>query len=281
MDDERRASMKVLSMTGGHRVDHEAFFAMMISVADELNAGWCHSVQPPAQRWLAAGSGFDAVVLHDLPGLALARGTAPTPIKPSERVRTDLRDMTDAGVGIIVLHHALAGWPTWDGWAEALGARFSYAPGSLRGCPLPSSGTRLETFTISPQPGGHRVCAGIESFTITDEPYHFWIDEDRVVPLLRSDVDMDGARFISTYEHVLVGEEQAPSCEALGTGSNLVGWATAVGASPVVVIQPGDSGATFAHPMYRKLLANALAWVTSEPAKAWAMQQHRHLDTGD
>ncbi len=264
-------------------MDLDAFFAMMGWAAQELGASWCHSVQPSAQKWLAVDTPFDVVVLHDLPGLALARGTAPQPIEPSREVRNNLREMTDAGVGIVVLHHALAGWPTWDGWADALGGRFNYAPGSYRGQPLPSSGTRLDTFTVSPQPGGHPVCAGIcagiEPFTLTDEPYHCWIDEQGVVPLLRSDVDMDGARFISTYEHVLVGEAEAPNCAALGTGSNLVGWATAVGSSPVVVIQPGDSGATFAHPMYRKLLANAIEWVASESAGSWAVQQNRQLDT--
>ncbi len=120
-------------MTGGHRVDTDAFFAMMASTADALDAAWSHGFQPSAQRWLAGDCPFDVVVLHDLPGIALARGTAPRPIAPSMQVRSDLRDMTEAGVGIVVLHHALAAWPTWDGWADALGARFSYAPGTYRG----------------------------------------------------------------------------------------------------------------------------------------------------
>ncbi len=265
-------------MTGGHRVDLDAFFAMMAATAGELDARWCHAFQPSAQGWLVADCPFDAVLLHDLPGLSLARGSAPTPIDPSLQVREDLLAMTESGVGIVVLHHALAGWPSWDGWADTLGGRFSYAPGSLHGRNLVSSGTRIETFTLTAVDVHHPVCKGIAPFTITDEPYHCWIDEDRVVPLWRSNVDMDGERFIASYEHVLVGKDLAPNCASAGVGSTLVAWATAVGSSPIVVIQPGDSGATFAHPSYRKLLANAMGWVASEPAKRWARHLNRHLD---
>jgi type 1 glutamine amidotransferase len=42
------------------------------------------------------------------------------------------------------------------------------------------------------------------------------------------------------------------------------------GRSPIVYIQPGDTAATFALPAYRRLLANAIAWVASAEAKAWA-----------
>ncbi len=46
----------------------------------------------------------------------------------------------------------------------------------------------------------------------------------------------------------------------------------------LVVIQPGDSGDTFLHPSYRRLVANAIAWVSSGPAKVWAGQQGKNLD---
>jgi uncharacterized protein len=55
-----------------------------------------------------------------------------------------------------------------------------------------------------------------------------------------------------------------------------VAWATSSGNSPIVFVEPGDSGATFALPAYRRLLGNALAWVASTDARAWASS--RRLD---
>ncbi len=45
-------------------------------------------------------------------------------------------------------------------------------------------------------------------------------------------------------------------------------WATAIERSPVVYIQPGDSAATFGNEQYRRLVANALTWVSSPDAHA-------------
>jgi len=37
-----------------------------------------------------------------------------------------------------------------------------------------------------------------------------------------------------------------------------------------VVVQPGDSAQTFGLPGYRRLLGNALEWVSSAEARSWA-----------
>jgi hypothetical protein len=94
--------------------------------------------------------------------------------------------------------------------------------------------------------------------------------EDDVVPLLRTDADLDGRWFVSTYEHVLYGEDAAPDCSALPPASDLIGWATVAERSPVVYLQPGDSAETFGLAPYRRLVANALAWVASPEAHQWA-----------
>ena len=58
---------------------------------------------------------------------------------------------------------------------------------------------------------------------------------------------MDGRLFISTYEHVVVGEAEAPDCRDHPPASDLIAWATVAERSPVVYVQPGDSATTFAH----------------------------------
>lgn len=50
-------------------------------------------------------------------------------------------------------------------------------------------------------------------------------------------------------------------------------WAKRVRNSPVVASEAGDGTAAYANPFFRRLLANAIAWVASEDARAWARQR--------
>ncbi len=262
--------MNLLSVTGGHRVDLDAFRAMVDAVCDERGWRHAHAVQPAAQRWLDAPTPFDAVLCHDIPGLHLKRGEPPRPIDPEPWVREALGRLFDAGTGLVILHHALAGWPSWDAWAGALGGRFLYAPGPMHGADWPSSGTRIDTYTAQVADPAHPVCDGVDDFELTDELYCCPVFVDRIVPLVRTDADMSPERFISTYEHVIVGEDAAPRCHGHPHPTDLIAWASSAGRSPIIVIQPGDSAATFALAPYRRLVANALGWVASPEARAWA-----------
>jgi type 1 glutamine amidotransferase len=263
---------RVLAVTGGHSFDLDAFRSMFTEICEPREWVWAHSVQPSAQRWFDAthGRNWDAIVCHDVPGLSLKRGDPPHPVGPTEKEKQAITSLLDAGQGMVITHHALAGWPAWDGWATAIGGRFNYAPGPLRGRDWPSSGTRIDTYTANVVDTAHPVCAGVDDFTFTDELYCCPIFEEEVVPLVRSDADFDPGLFISTYEHVLVGEEAAPKSVGHPQPSNLICWAKVAGRSPLVYIQPGDSASTFAIPQYRRLLANAIAWVASQEARDWA-----------
>ena len=53
-------------------------------------------------------------------------------------------------------------------------------------------------------------------------------------------------------------------------GSNLVGWIKTYRRSPVVYLQFGDGPSAYADANYRKLLGNAIAWVSSQDARDWA-----------
>ncbi|MCW2613514.1 MAG: hypothetical protein JWN08_508 [Frankiales bacterium] len=268
---------RVLLLTGGHRVDHDALLAMVGALAAERGWRWAHAVQPTALGWLQPGTPWDVLLCHDLPGLHLRRGEPPAPRGPSAEVAAAITGLLDQGVGLVATHHALAGWPGWDGWADALGGRFLYAPGPLHGDPWPSSGTRITSYTARPVSPEHPVCAGVGELALTDELYCCPVFEDQVVPLLRHDADVDPSRFVSTYEHVLHGEDAAPDCTGHPPASDLVAWATSSGPSPVVYVQPGDSAATFTVPGYRRLVGNAVDWVASEPARTWARARTTRL----
>jgi type 1 glutamine amidotransferase len=250
---------RLLAITGGHRVDLDAFAAMVDAACAALGWTWTHDEQPAAQRWLSGEHAheWDAILLHDLPGLTLARGSEPEPAGPSPEVRRGVAELLDAGTGIVATHHALAGWPTWDGWAEVLGGRFLYAPGRLRGTDVPASGYRMDTYRVVPVTD-HPVCTGVEPFELTDELYLCPVFEGDVEPLLTTDADTSPGSMIDTYREVRHGERVAAPAQP---GSNLLGWATAPGNSRVVYLLPGHTAGTMQHPMYRRLLTNAVAWV--------------------
>src|SRR6187455_3190468 len=110
---------RLLAITGGHRFDLDAFRAMLDAVCADLGWRWEHATQPEAQDRLRpdeAGE-WDAILLHDIPGLTLARGAEPVVHEPTADIRRDVLRMLEQGVGIVATHHSLAGWPSWDDWA--------------------------------------------------------------------------------------------------------------------------------------------------------------------
>lgn len=266
---------ELLAVTGGHSFDGNAFTGLVDSVASTLSWTGRQVSAADADTLLTAtnAGAFAAVLLYDLPGLDLRRGHRPTPVGPDPATRRRLSEWLDAGQGLVALHHALAGWPAWDGWAAALGGRFLYAPGALRGEQLPASGYRWASVAIDVV-ADHPVCDGVESFVIDDELYRCPVFESEVAPLLSTTADPSTTAMIDTFAAVIDGVQRPASA---GPGSRLVGWATSAGRSPIVYLQPGHGPATMAHPMYRRLVANACRWVASTEAHEWAGSRGRDV----
>jgi type 1 glutamine amidotransferase len=108
-----------------------------------------------------------------------------------------------------------------------------------------------------------------EGFEIEDELYLFEACEDDVLPLLRSDYDFVDENFFSAALAVR-GEMLSRRGWSHPPGTNLVAWARRQGASPIVTIAMGDGPSAYANPGFRGLLENAVRWVASPEAHAWA-----------
>jgi len=256
---------RLLAITGGHRYDHDAFTTMLDAVCTDLGWTWAHESQPDAQRWLRpehAGH-WDAILLHDIPGLTLARGEQPIVTAPTDEVQRGVRDLLAVGQGLVATHHSLAGWPSWDEWAGVLGGRFLYAPGSLRGDDVPASGYRMATYTVDVVAPAHPICEGIAAFDVDDELYLCPVFEDEVTHLLATSADLSPEGMIDTYREVTTGECLPAPCQP---GSQLLGWAREHGPSRVVYVLPGHSAGTMANSVYRRLIANACAWAARREA---------------
>lgn len=161
--------------------------------------------------------------------------------------------------------HALFGWPLWEDYMDITGGCFITQPRVINGTEMPPSGWRTPVpHRLSVIAPDHPVTAGLpESFEIDDEVYLTapgW--EAQVTPPLTSDYDMDPKHF--TVSRWPMESWHHPR------GTDVVAWAKASGASPVVGIAGGDGPSAYASPHYRRLLANAIAWVSSAEARDWA-----------
>jgi type 1 glutamine amidotransferase len=215
--------------------------------------------------------GFDALVLYDMPGLDFAAPERPAYVEPDPEFKAGLLALLDAGKGVVALHHAIAGWPAWPEYAELLGGRFLYRPGPLRGENRADSGYRHDVdHEVAVLDTGHPVTADVpQRFRLTDELYLGEVFEDLVHPLLASDAAFAREGF---YSATLAVNGQMFSNEgwAHPDGSNLIGWTKRARNSPLVYLQPGDGPPTYEDANYRRLLENAIRWVASPEALAWA-----------
>lgn len=266
----------MLVVTKGHPFDQGAFHAMLeavLEMARPLFDGgyeWTHVEQPAAQVLLAPEhvAQYDAVLFYDLPGLWFRVPEPPRFVEPSEGFKASMEAMLDAGMPLLFMHHALAGWPAWPRYAEIVGGRFHYQPDPATG--RPDDGYRHACEHFVRVVAEHPVTAGLgEGFHVRDELYLVTIDESDKLPLLRSNFRFDPAGFYSAAA-ALEGRMHTNEGWSHPPGSDLVAWAKTAGHSPVVYLQCGDGPDAFANPGVRRVLGNALDWLTSGAARRWA-----------
>ncbi|MFM8857002.1 MAG: ThuA domain-containing protein [Actinomycetota bacterium] len=253
--------LRVLVVVGGHPFLEDAFFATF----DALDGiEWTSDTRPTR--------GHDVVVFYDMPGYAFRRGEPPVRYHdPSAEDQRILAELQAEGIGLVFLHHAIAGWPTWPEYGELIGGRFLYQPADVRGHRLPDSGYRFDvTHEVSVVAPSHPVCAGLpDRFQITDELYCFPVFEDSVVPLMRTNFPVEDSSNFFSADLAIRNRRDRRDGWAHPAGSDLVAWAKSAGESAVVYLQFGDGPATYADPIYRVILGNAITWVASPEAREW------------
>ncbi len=273
---------RALVITGGHPFDDAAFSAVLDDLASTGDVEVTRAGQPEAQACFAAerAAGFDVFVMYDMPGVRFAGGGQPVElVEPPASFVADAVALLDAGKGMVFLHHAIAGWAAWEEWAHVIGGRFHYRPSELDGVAYPDSGYRHHVTHAVDVVADHRVTGGVPaSFEITDELYLAPVLEQAVEPLLRSRHRFTDDGFFSA-DLAVRGRRDARDGWTHPAGSDLVGWVKHAGRSPVVYLQFGDGPASYAHPVFRQLLANAVAWAASPGAHEWARARRAQRGT--
>ena len=264
----------ILLVTKGHGFDYGGFYAIFDD-DPELNTT---QVEHPAAQVLLRPenvAAYEAVVFYDMWGVAPdANGQL---AQPSDDYRRSVEALLDNGVGMVLMNHAMVQWPGWPLWRTVHGSSFMYKPATPEDEGVPRSGFRggasepernVDQF-LSPADPSHPVLQGLgDGFRIVDEGYLKTADFENspdIVPLLRSDYDWVQENF-----KLPGGTPEELANWKHPRGSNLIAWAKRSGNSPVVASDAGDGPAAYANPQFRRFLSNAIHWVASDEAKAWA-----------
>lgn len=260
---------EILLVTKGHPFVREAFFDVFDHLRATAGINHTHVEQPAAQHLFHPErlAPYDVVVCYDMPGIVFTRDPErPTDFpSPSSEYIENFEACLDAGIPFLFLHHAVAGWPAWEGFAEIVGGRFHYQPGSLRGVEYPDSGYAFDVrHTVEVIDPSHPLCAGLpERFEIVDELYQFPVFEADVTPLLRTTHDMADSSGFFSADLAIRGKRNANDGWTHPAGSSLVAWEKRSRKSPIVYVQFGDGPVTYADPNFRQVLTNAISYLSN------------------
>jgi type 1 glutamine amidotransferase len=209
------AKVRVLLVTGGH--DHETSFYSVFEGQD----GMAVNVNPHPGAFRADPlPHYDVIVLYDLMQVS--------DIEESKRKR--LQTFVESGKGLVLLHHALGSYSSWDWWwRDVAGARYLQQPD---GTQPPSTYKHGERLRITPV-RTHPVLEGVALMEMTDETYKgMWMSASNTVLLKTDNSTSDGP----------------------------VAWVSAYNKSRIVAIQLGHGKECHLHPRYRRLVRNAVFW---------------------
>jgi type 1 glutamine amidotransferase len=260
------APLQVLVAVRGHPFDRTAFdsvFQRMEGVAATMvdHPAAARLMNPDGMR------GYHALVLYDMPGLdfTVTEG-APRYVSPDAGFVDGFEELLRQGTGIVALHHALAGWPAWPGYADHMGGTFIYRPSIVRGSARLDSGyahgVEYEAVVVADHPVTRRVPP---RFRIRDELYLAEIFEADVTPLLRADVPFTRDRFFSAAAAVSGNMYNNDNWDH-PPGSNLIGWTRWALNSPLVYLQPGDGRDAYENPHVAHMIEDAIRWVANGAA---------------
>ncbi len=260
--------LNVLVAAKGHPYSRDPFMAMF----DELPGIACTLVEQPAAGLLMnpdAMRHFDALVLYDMPGLDFRAPDPPFFPAPDQSLVTGLHAVLNEGKGVVALHHAIAGWPAWPEYGAWLGGRFLYKPTGER---LDSGYRHDVAYEAKILLGEHPVMQDLPaSFPVTDELYLYEVFDDGKIPLLAADYCFEQQNFFSA-QLAMQGRMFSNEGWPHEAGPALIGWAKRALRSPLAYLQPGDGPAAYENAHYRRLLENAIRWVASDAALAWARE---------
>lgn len=217
--------LNVLVVTGGHGYEQEPFEAMFNSFGG-LNCTFValqdHSeIFEDISDWQ-----YDVLVLYNMSQ------------KISEKRQQNFLKLLDDGVGLVVLHHAIAAFSDWREYRKIIGAKY-WLEDTVEDGVEHKKCTWKEgvDMPLHVEDATHPIMAGIADFTIHDEVYKGY------------DLQPDN--------HLLL------SC-GLSNSQKEIAWTRTYGNAKVCLIQPGHGPEAHGDENYRRMVRQAIAWVATK-----------------
>ncbi len=217
--------VKVLVVTGGHGFDEKPFYKMFADFEsfeiDHVKIKKECTYFDDISQW-----SYDVIVFYNFRNKLSGKG------------RKNLLKLCNKGIGMVVLHHAIAGFDEWPMWPKIVGAQYFLKDTEIDGkvwkrCTYKHG----VTFHVRAESSRSMVMAGLKDFEILDETYK-------------------GYRLESDNQILLTTDEPLSQKE--------IGWTRSFQKSKVCFIQLGHGPSAYENKSYRKLLSQAITWTADK-----------------
>ncbi len=227
---EHDGKLKVLIVTGGHGFEKETFFQVFEQNPEIKFTHAEHGRSNATVYDRADLLDQDVVVLYDMP-------QSITDAQKEKFLR-----LFDKGIGLVVLHHAIASYQQWPEYERIIGGRYPEPDSSKPGTVTEQVGWRHDVdVPVVIVTKDHPITAGLKDFTIRDEIYWGLRVQPDVTPLI-------------TTTHP--------------KSSKPLAWARTERKSRVVYLQLGHGPSAFNDANYRRLVTQSIRWVAEKPPSA-------------
>ncbi len=150
----------------------------------------------------------------------------------TEEQKLAFLNLLKKGKGMVFLHHSLLSYQGWEAFEKIIGGRYHRQANANH----PASTYQHDVdFMVHVVDTSHPVTRGMKDFLLHDEIYgHFSVSPD-VQPLLITDHPASG---------------------------KIIAWTHRYGNSRIVYIQPGHDHSAYNNQNYRRMILNAIRWVS-------------------
>ena len=216
--------IRVVVVTGGHDFEAKPFQEMFVAFP-RMTVTFAPQQDDSEVFEDIAGWDYDVIVLYNMSQ------------KISPERQKHLLQLVHRGVGVVALHHCLAAFQEWDGYADLIGGRYFLSERSFGGRSYqPSTYKHDEHVQVHVADPGHPVTRGIQDFEILDEVYKGYA--------------------VAQTDHVLLQTDHPLSEKAIA-------WVSHGGPGRVVYLELGHDGRAYGNETYRRLLRQAIEWCSA------------------
>jgi len=238
---------RVLLLTGGHDFEEKPFLALFDANAD---ISYKHVAEKVGGEAFSPDAGGDRAVIQQ-PTANQRRDISTFPYdvivlynharKLTAAQQQNFLSLLEKGVGLVVLHHAIAAYDGWREFEKIVGGRYYLSAVDEGGVKHPASNYKHDVdFTVHIQDTDHPITRGLKDFKIHDETYI-------------------GCSFDPKIHVLLTTDER--------TSDKTIGWTHSYAKARVAYLMGGHDHVAYANESFRALVARAIRWAAPSEAK--------------